>query len=201
VVSGVYLTISVNHGTGMPQDDLRPEQITAAIKWSWVNQALGIFATALGKLAIVAFLQQIHGPEHRGRVFMLWGVAISNLLMNSITIGMIFTQCSPRQKIWDSDLPGTCDGRLRNQTVAYFQGSWSAVCDLVLALYPIILFWKVRLSVRVKVGLCVLMGLGVFCCACSIVKTTYLRVLSETDDVTYYIAQLMTWNEYVSSSP
>jgi hypothetical protein len=30
------------------------------------------------------------------------------------------------------------------------------------------------------------------------VKTTYLRVLSQTEDVTYYIAQLVTWNEYVS---
>jgi hypothetical protein len=51
---------------------------------------------------------------------------------------------------------------------------------------------------RIKVGLCLLMGLGVIACACSIVKTTYLRVLSQTEDVTYYIAQLVTWNEYVS---
>lgn len=163
-----------------------------------MNQALAIIAIALGKLAIVAFLQQIHGPEHRGRVILLWGIAISNLIINALTVGMIFTQCTPREKLWDEGLPGTCDGRLRNQNTAYFQGSWSAFCDLILALYPVVFFWNVRLNVRVKVGLCVLMGLGVIACVCSIVKTSYLRVLSQTEDITYYIAQLITWNEYGS---
>lgn len=200
MASTIFLTVSINYGLGehVDADTLLPEQISAAIKWSWINQALGIFAIALGKLAIVAFLQQIHGPEHRGRVLMLWGVAISNLLINSITIGMIYTQCSPRRRLWNDAIPGSCDGRRRNQTTAYFQGSWSVFCDLILALYPVAFFWKVRLSMRIKVGLCLLMGLGIIACACSVVKTTYLRVLSQTQDVTYYIAQLVTWNEYVS---
>lgn len=38
---------------------------------------------------------------------------------------------------------------------------WSAFCDLILALYPVVFFWKVQLNFRVKVGLCILMGLGV----------------------------------------
>lgn len=177
-------------------DVLSPEERIASIKWSWMNQALSILAIALGKLAIVAFLQQIHGPEHRGRVVMLWGVAISNLIINAITIGMIFTQCTPREKLWNEEVPGTCDGRLRNQNTAYFQGSWSAMCDLILALYPVVFFWKVRLNMRVRFGLCILMGLGIIACACSIVKTSYLRVLSQTEDVTYFIARLITWNEY-----
>ncbi|KAJ5378165.1 uncharacterized protein N7496_005574 [Penicillium cataractarum] len=194
-ISVILLTIGINYGIGAHQDQLTTEQIVAATKWSWINQAVGIFAIGTGKLALVAFLQQIHGPEHRGRVTFLWGVAMSNLILNCMTIGMIMTQCSPREKLWDGDLAGTCDGRLRNQNMAYFQGSWSALCDLILALYPVVFFWKVRLDLRVKIGLCFLMGLGVIACACSIIKTTYLRVLSQTDDVTYYLAQLSTWNE------
>lgn len=122
-ISVILLTIGINYGIGAHQDQLTTEQIVAATKWSWINQAVGIFAIGTGKLALVAFLQQIHGPEHRGRVTFLWGVAISNLILNCITIGMIMTQCSPRAKLWDSDLAGTCDGRLRNQNMAYFQGS------------------------------------------------------------------------------
>ena len=38
---------------------------------------------------------------------------------------------------------------------------WSAFCDLTLALYPVVFFWNVRLDLRVKSGLCLLMGLGV----------------------------------------
>ncbi|KAJ5101265.1 hypothetical protein NUU61_003487 [Penicillium alfredii] len=195
VTSMAFLTLSITYGLGEHKNLLSPEQISLSIKWSWMNQVLAIFAIALGKLAIVAFLQQIHGPEDRGKVILLWGVALSNLVINTITIGMILTQCTPRHKLWDEEVPGKCDGRLRNQNTAYFQGSWSALCDLILALYPVVFFWNVRLNIRVKVGLCVLMGLGVIACVCSIVKTTYLQVLSETHDPTYYIAQLITWNE------
>lgn len=38
---------------------------------------------------------------------------------------------------------------------------WSAFCDLALALYPIVFLWSVKFRMRVKIGLCVLMGLGV----------------------------------------
>lgn len=84
---------------------------------------LGLLATAFGKLAIVAFLQQIHGPEHRERVIGLWILAISNLIVNAITVGMVLTQCTPLEKLWNFSVPGTCDGLERNKHIAYFQGS------------------------------------------------------------------------------
>lgn len=84
---------------------------------------LGRLATAFGKLAIVAFLQQIHGPEHREWVAGLWILAMSNLIVNAITVGMVLTQCTPLEKLWDFSLPGTCGGLGRNEHIAYFQGS------------------------------------------------------------------------------
>lgn len=84
---------------------------------------LGLLATAFGKLAIVAFLQQIHGPEHREWVVGLWILAMSNLIVNAITVGMVLTQCTPLEKLWDFSLPGTCGGLERNENIAYFQGS------------------------------------------------------------------------------
>ncbi|KAJ5241792.1 uncharacterized protein N7469_000119 [Penicillium citrinum] len=161
-IAGVILvTVSVAYGIGTHKDDLSASDKTAAIKWGWINQALSILATSLGKLSIVAFLQQIHGPEHRGRVIGLWALATSNLVVNVVTIAIIMTQCSPPGKLWNDKLQGSCSGRQRNEAIAYFQGSWSAFCDLALALYPIVFLWSVKLRMRVKIGLCVLMGLGV----------------------------------------
>ncbi|KAJ5151591.1 hypothetical protein N7492_009886 [Penicillium capsulatum] len=187
--------MSVHAGLGAHKSELSHSEITAAIKWSWINQIFAILATVTGKLAVVAFLQQIHGPEHRRRVLLLWGLIASNVVINCITITVILIQCSPLAKLWDERVVGVCNGRGRNQEVAYMQGSWSALCDLILALYPVVFFWNVRLKLRVKFGLCFLMGLGVIACGCSIIKTTFLRVLSETKDVTFHIAQLVLWNE------
>ena len=99
------------------------EKLHVALKWNWVNQTLGIIACGLGKLAIVAFLHQMHGPDRRTRVVFLWSVAGSNIIVNFITIGTNYTQCSPREKLWNGDIQGTCDGQLRNAAMAYFQGS------------------------------------------------------------------------------
>ncbi|KNG88921.1 hypothetical protein ANOM_002591, partial [Aspergillus nomiae NRRL 13137] len=190
----IALTLSILHGLGQDATILTQDQAAMAIKWSWVNQLSALFAIAMGKLAIVAFLQHLHGPEDRWKVAILWIVAFSNLVINVIIILIVLTQCQPLSKLWDDRHPGTCD-YLRTQNCAFFQGSWSALCDLILALYPVSFFWNVQLRLPVKTGLCILMGLGVIACICSIVKTTYLRVLSKTENVTYYLSQLITWNE------
>ena len=128
-VGSIFLGVGINSGLGAHKSELTPTDISNAIKWNWINQTLGIFATATGKLAIVAFLQQIHGPESRKRVIFLWTVGIAALLVNCITIGMIWTQCSPRDKLWNENIPGTCSGRTRNQQTGYFQGSKHPLVD------------------------------------------------------------------------
>ncbi|KAJ5979823.1 hypothetical protein N7481_007121 [Penicillium waksmanii] len=196
-IAGVILvTVSVIYGIGSHENVLSESDKAEALKWGWINQLLGLLATSFGKLAIVAFLQQIHGPEHRERVVGLWILAISNLIVNAIAVGMVLTQCAPLKKLWDFSVPGTCDGLERNEHFAYFQGSWSAFCDLALALYPIVFLWTVRLQIRVKIGLCALMGVGVIACICSILKTTLgLTALGNGEDLTYNIARLIIWNE------
>ncbi|KAJ5767788.1 hypothetical protein N7533_000371 [Penicillium manginii] len=196
-IAGVILvTVSVIYGIGTHDNVLSENDIIQALKWGWINQLLGLFATSFGKMAIVAFLQQIHGPEHRERVIVLWFLAISNLVVNAITVGMVLTQCTPLEKLWDFSVPGACDGLDRNEHIAYFQGSWSALCDLLLALYPIVFLWTVKLEMRVKIGLCVLMGVGVIACVCSILKTTLgLTALGNGEDLTYNLARLIIWNE------
>ena len=123
MLGSVFLALGVNSGLGAHKADLTEIEITHAIKWNWINQSLGILATATGKLAIVAFLQQIHGPESRKKVIFLWGIGISNLVVNCITIVLIWAQCDPSAKLWNSALSGSCNGRVRNQQAAYFQGS------------------------------------------------------------------------------
>lgn len=122
-MSTILLALGINSGLGAHSHQLSNADVSSALKWSWTNQILGIFATALGKLAVVAFLQQIHGPEQRRRIGCLWGLAMCNLVINIITIAVIVTQCSPRARLWNHALPGTCDGRRRNQITAYVQGS------------------------------------------------------------------------------
>lgn len=114
--------MAIHSGLGAHKPDLSEQEIIGAIKWTWINQIFAILATVLGKLAVVAFLQQIHGPEDRPRVLMLWGLVASNVVINCITVAVILIQCSPHDKLWNDRLPGVCNGRKRNRQVAYVQG-------------------------------------------------------------------------------
>ena len=102
-----------------------------AIKWSWVNQLSALFAIAMGKLAIVAFLQHLHGPEDRWKVAILWVVALSSLVINVIIIIIVLTQCHPLSKLWDDKLAGTCD-YLRTHNSAFFQGSMISLISKII---------------------------------------------------------------------
>jgi hypothetical protein len=111
----------------------------------------------------------------------LYFIGVTTVLFNAITSILIFAQCSPAAKLWDDDLAGSCNKRSLNQDFAFFQGSksacprmrqllldfllmmkpgWSSFCDAALALYPITVFWKLQLNFKLKIGLCVLMGVG-----------------------------------------
>ena len=54
----------------------------------------------------------------------------------------------------------------------------------MLALYPVTLVYNLQIKLKLKLTLCVLMGLGVFTAACSLVKTVQFNRIQATTDTT-----------------
>ncbi|KAF2094321.1 hypothetical protein NA57DRAFT_80728 [Rhizodiscina lignyota] len=188
----ITTTISVYYGIGRHIGTLSPESISHALEYVWIAQILFVACMALGKVAIIAFLLQFRGP-HDGRPWVLWGIAASNVLFNGLTILFILLQCDPLQKLFDKRIHGTCNGLERNQHFAFFQGSWSSFSDMALALYPIYICWNLNMKLHVKAGLSVLMSFGIFASGCSAVRTSELKSLGQTNDITYKIELLLIW--------
>lgn len=80
-----------------------------------------------------------------------------------------------------------------NQYAAYVVAGWGALSDLVLACYPISIFWVLQMPVRAKVGVSVLMAAGLFACVCAVMTTYYLHNVSDTMDPTYVLTPLTIW--------
>ncbi|KAJ5274558.1 hypothetical protein N7505_003103 [Penicillium chrysogenum] len=180
----VFLQLSVNAGMGRHLDSLSDTQIVTALHWSWVFQLLAIAASMLGKLAILAFLVQIRGRHEKKPWFL---IILGGFIgaVNIAVLGTILGQCRPMHKLWDDSVEGTCDpGRKMNQNYSFFQASFNAFSDILLALYPVHLFWKLQMKLRIKIALSILMGLGWIAAVCSAVKTYELKALTETTDIT-----------------
>jgi hypothetical protein len=160
-------------------DDLSPFNLVLALKWSWVFQLLAIAASMLGKLAILTFLVQIRG-RHEKKPWLLIVLGVLIGAVNIAVLGTILGQCQPMHKLWNDSVEGTCDpGRKINQNYSFFQASesefqvrplsvqlvadklgFNSFSDAFLATYPVYLFWKLQMKLRIKIALSILMGLG-----------------------------------------
>ena len=124
VASQICTTLSVHHGMGQHVGTLGSPQIVLAIEWIWLAQILQLIANTIGKIAVITYLATIHGPSHHScKLAFLWSLGSLQIASIVILIAFVLAQCSPLQKLWNEAIPGTCNGRVRNQNFAFFQGS------------------------------------------------------------------------------
>ncbi|KNG82020.1 hypothetical protein ANOM_010257 [Aspergillus nomiae NRRL 13137] len=185
IASMALITVGAAYGVGTPSATLTYNDDRNALLFGWTSQAVSLIAIGLGKVALVVFIEHLQEYETKSKRAFLWFIAGSNFIVNVIAAILVFLQCSPAKKLWDEQIPGRCPGRKRVQIFGYIQAPYSAFCDFALAVYPVLIFRKVQaFSLRQKIGLSVLMGLGIVAGACTIVKTVKLKLLTKVEDTT-----------------
>ena len=66
--------------------------------------------------------------------------------------------------------------------------------DFILAGLPIFIVWKLQLNRQKRVGLSILLAMGVFAGVCAAIKTSKLGGLSARSDFTWVTVTLLIWN-------
>ena len=111
---------------------------------------------------------------------MLIVLAAANFLI-SVPVA-IYSQlhCSPHNAIWDPLRQAQCNTHAY-VLLSYVIGALAAVSDLTLALLPIYILWSLQIDRRLKVGLCVLLGVGFIAAIAAIVRTWASGFLAGVD--------------------
>lgn len=184
----VLQTLAASYGLGNHVHLLTPPQLVASLKWVWLGQIVILNAIGFGKLAVCALLLHIQDRTQSKKKWFIYFVGISGIIINIDQTILMLTQCTPLARQWDSSVPGSCNHVLRTAHVGYFQGSkflfqtykknpqrksqlelsadvmaigWAALSDILLAIYPIFVFRKLKVSRKVKAAMFVLLGGGV----------------------------------------
>lgn len=182
------LTVSCAWGMGNHIELLTPPQILMSLKWSWFGQFILIQSIGFGKLAVIAFLLRIQHRAHSWKdtvlVSLLYFIGFSNVIININQLIQLLISCHPAERLWDQSLPGDCSNLVRTNRIGYFQGAWATASDVVLAIYPILVFWNLKISNKIKIGLCFLMAGGLIAAAAGVTKTVYLKLISVSTDIT-----------------
>ena len=66
----------------------------------------------------------------------------------------------PNRWSMNKQTPSKCFTDAQLQRIIISQALVSIISDFALALFPIVLLWKVQINWRIKAGLCALMALG-----------------------------------------
>lgn len=132
------------------------------------------------KVSICLFLIRLPQSKALKRPLQ-WTVAFL-LFSNTICTTILIMQCQPLHAAWDDD--GRCMSTEAMEALVLTQAVISVVSDFAFAALPVFFLWRTQIDFRTKVGLWVLMGLGVLTGFFCLVRTV-INNQSFPEDVTY----------------
>ena len=158
IISTGLVIVQVHYGFGRHKYYLTPWQYIEFSKYSY-GEWIQTFQTLMfNKLSICFFLLRI--PVEKIYIRPIQGTIIGLILSNIVLTLLWIFQCHPIAGAWNKQTPATCFTDAQLQRIIISQALISIISDFMLALFPIVLLWKVQISMRVKAGLCSLMALG-----------------------------------------
>ncbi|OTB04122.1 hypothetical protein M426DRAFT_12003 [Hypoxylon sp. CI-4A] len=169
LAAAILITISVHYGMGSQ------DAITAlASKYSFLSGIPVLISQSFGRISFALTLLAVLGKT-RTRQWFLYIMIASQFILLVIDLALSYGLCRPLSGFWDTSLSETeeCLATYHRVIVDgwnYFQTAWDAGSDFALALLPGLIFRTMNLHLRLKIGLSILMGLGVLTGICSIVK-------------------------------
>ncbi|KAL4899576.1 hypothetical protein BDW74DRAFT_171391 [Aspergillus multicolor] len=191
-INSIFATISAHYGTGRHASDLTRYQEIQSTKFNWLSQGFHVMSTNWGKVSVAIFLLRIIQKVKHHKPVMYAGIVLLTLV-NSACVFTIYGQCTPTARLWDSELGGSCWDPDLQKNYAFFQGSFSALSDLVLAVYPLTTIYGLQMPLKVKIGLGCVLSLGIIAMIAAIVKTINLASLSARADYPWDTVDLTIW--------
>lgn len=73
----------------------------------------------------------------------------------------VLLQCAPLALVWDSSVSGGCLPPANLKFAAFFNSSVSLFTDVLFALLPVPMLWRVQLNKKVKTAVAGVLGLGI----------------------------------------
>ncbi|KAI1377947.1 hypothetical protein F4677DRAFT_414011 [Hypoxylon crocopeplum] len=194
LVNQIFVSIAFTYGMGKHQYDLVfPDQVVPMFMWEWYAVPPGLASGIFGRISICIFLVRLFGIhtwfKHYAIVLTGCGVVVS------IVIGVCaFASRDPVQSLWNPLIMDTknWDPKIV-PTMMYLGQSFYALADLTFVIFPIIIVWKLNMSLNRRLGLIALIALSLFTCAMSIMKGISAHSQQSGNDASYDATLSLLW--------
>lgn len=176
-------------GGGRHVEFLSIEQLYACFKFIWFSLFFAILAVAFAKCSVAVFILELFGRTSFRRRWILYaafGVTMVSAILNA---GLVLGQCQPVSALWSFPVEGTCWKSpiildfcyctacmfwVPSQLQIY--NLWTAIftaMDFLLAFLPVTFVWRLKMSRKKRLSLCLLLGTGVVYVISSVTLANY----------------------------
>ncbi|KAJ2895661.1 integral membrane protein [Zalerion maritima] len=180
-------------GTGKHSVHLTPSGAAIALRSWYLCEVLYVPVSALARTSIALFLLRI--TNNRYHRWILYATLFTMFAISVVFFFVMTFQCSPPSYFWEQVLgaEGKCipSDIVPNTTIAH--SVICAVCDWTFGLLPVAMLWKVQLNRRTKVGVAVLLGMGIVAGVALIVRIPYIRFLAISTDFLFETIDVAIW--------
>ncbi|KAJ5916916.1 hypothetical protein N7504_000931 [Penicillium tannophilum] len=190
-------TVMVRHGGLRHIQYLTMDQLEFVLKMEIVDQPFGVLSAMFGKISVALFICRVMGATAKYRRYIVYVNIAIYVALSFVNIGVLFGQCKPTAALWTPALaaaPSTkCLDASINTDLSILQAAFGAWIDFFLALLPLTFILKLKVSVKKRMVLCALLGLGLVACVCACIKAAQFSKSTNNPDATWATYSVYLW--------
>ncbi|KAM0816104.1 putative Integral membrane protein [Seiridium cardinale] len=172
-----------------------PDGVELSLKiafYQMIGYPFNIGSFSFPNISIAILVNNLLDPN-LWRTRALFMLVTLQVIFAFLSVLILFLMCQPVEYLWDKSLGGSCWSASVMNDFSYWLSAYTAFTDIVLAIIPIVAFWKLQMRLRIKLGVCIMMGLTLISAIFTIIKATYLRLLFGAEDQLYELPTLIIW--------
>ncbi|RYP42861.1 hypothetical protein DL768_010176 [Monosporascus sp. mg162] len=195
IVCSSLVTAGLFHGLGTHEYLITdPHDLSEALKYTIIAPVMSMISSGSSKISILIFLTRLMGiTVKKWQIIFLWGLCALLVILNVFAIVFYLRFCDPPAKQWDPSIPGTCINPNHLLRTALVQSSYNALMDIIVAIFPALFITKLNITLKMKVGLCFLMGGSILAAAATIAKIYLIKKLYHHVGFTWFWAPIALW--------
>ncbi|PVI01101.1 hypothetical protein DM02DRAFT_561917 [Periconia macrospinosa] len=148
----VLVSYSGYHAADIPKGAVN---LTEVLLWRWINNVMYNPILGLVKISFCITLLKLRSPKVWAKVSLWFLIAVNSGFIIAATVAHIFS-CTPIQKAWDKQVPGTCVDR---KPYIYGVISVTIATDVLVTIIPAALLHDLQMSRRSKISVIVFLSL------------------------------------------
>ncbi|RAO64996.1 uncharacterized protein BHQ10_001008 [Talaromyces amestolkiae] len=198
IIATAFVSYAVTLGLGRHSAAVVAEKgmdgYAAAAKWQIIAFPFNIGSFSFPNISIAILINNILDPN-KFRTIALYVMAVLQVVFAMISAVLVFVQCKPTAILWDPRLlsEGSCWSADVFNDFTYWVSAYTTMTDIVLAIVPVTVFWKLQMRTSTKVAVCIMMSLTLLSAIVTIVKATYLHLFTDHTDPLYNVVTLVLW--------